>query len=125
MVFQPPPPGQSFDVEWGFVPGFHGLRNRDWRICSRDEIRDFLFHDIGEDIHSQLDTLAKEISFRFANVRDQALDVLEFYPSSQNPRRLIATSVELGITSFLTRLLTRLIRGLRARRKLHAIPKRS
>ncbi len=76
--FQPPPPGQSFDVEWGFIPGFSGPRNRGWRIYSRDEIRDFLFHDIGEEIHHQLDVLAKETCVSFANVRDQALDLLEF-----------------------------------------------
>src|SRR5271170_6391699 len=35
--FQSPPPGQSFDVESGFIPGFHGSRDRGWRIYSRDE----------------------------------------------------------------------------------------
>jgi hypothetical protein len=75
--FQPPPPGQSFDVEWGFIPGFHGPRNRGWQIYSRDEIRGFLFHDIGEDIHSELNSLAEKTIKEFSNVRDQALDVME------------------------------------------------
>jgi predicted nucleotide-binding protein len=75
--FQTPPPGQSFDVEWGFVPGFHGQRNRDWRIYSRDEIRAFLSQDIGEDIHYELNDLAEKLVKDLSDVRDQSLDVLE------------------------------------------------
>src|SRR4029077_13416495 len=75
--FQTPPPGQSYDVEWGFIPGFHGQRNRDWRIYSRDEIRAFLSHDIGEDIHYELNALAEKLVKDLSNLRDQSLDVLE------------------------------------------------
>jgi predicted nucleotide-binding protein len=77
MGFQTPPAGQSFDVEWGFIPGFHGRRNRDWRIYSRDEIRAFLSHDIGEDIHYELNALAEKLVKDLSDLRDQSLDVLE------------------------------------------------
>ena len=77
MGFQTPPPGQSFDVEWGFIPGFHGRRNRDWQIYSRDEIRAFLSHDIGEDIHYELNALAEKLVKDLSDLRDQSLDVLE------------------------------------------------
>jgi hypothetical protein len=86
--FQPPPPGQSFDVEWGFVPGFHGPRNLGLRIYSRDEIREFLFHDINENVHYELDSLAKTLVNDFASVRDQTLDVLEALSSRSNHRHL-------------------------------------
>ena len=73
--FQPPP--RTFDVEWGFIPGFHGSHNPGWRIFSRDEIRAFVFADIGEDVFYSMESLAKEATEQFSNVRDQALDVLE------------------------------------------------
>lgn len=75
--FEPIPPGQTFDVEWGFIPGFHGRRNRGWRIYSRDEIRHFLFADISEDIFYEVTSLAEKLVKEFSNVRDQALDALE------------------------------------------------
>jgi hypothetical protein len=86
--FESPPPGQSFDVEWGFIPGFHGPRNRGWRIYSRDEIRDFLSRDIGEDIHYELNSLAESLVKDFSNVRDQTLDVLEVLSQQINSQAL-------------------------------------
>jgi hypothetical protein len=75
--FQSIPPGQNFDIEWGFIPGFHGARNRGWRIYSRDEIRDFLFHDMGEEIFYEVDSLATQLMKESSDLRDQALDVME------------------------------------------------
>ena len=75
--FQPPPGGRSFDVEWGFIPGFHGSNNPGWRIFSRDEIRAFVFEDIGEDIFQATHKLADEVAEQFSNVRDQALDAMD------------------------------------------------
>ena len=86
--FQPAPPGQSFDVEWGFIPGFHGARNRGWRIYSRDEIKDFLFHDIGEDIFYQMNSFADQLVKDFSNMRDQALDVMEVLSKQANSKAL-------------------------------------
>ena len=86
--FQPVPPGQSFDVEWGFIPGFHGARNRGWRIYSRDEIKGFLFHDIGEDIFYQLKSFGDQLATEFSNVRDQALDVTEVLSKQANSKAL-------------------------------------
>lgn len=75
--FQTPPPSHSFDVEWGFISGFPGSRNRGWRIYARDEIRQFLFHDIGDGIFYQMNSTAEKLADDFAVVRDQVMDVLE------------------------------------------------
>jgi predicted nucleotide-binding protein len=75
--FEPPPGGRSFDVEWGFVPGFNGSYNPGWRIFSRDEIRTFVFGGIGEDIFHSMHNLAEEVAEQFSGVRDQARDVIE------------------------------------------------
>jgi predicted nucleotide-binding protein len=75
--FMPIPPGQSFDVEWGFIPSFHGARNRGWRIYSRDEIRAFLFHDIGDDIFYEVVSLAEKLVKDISDVKDQSLDTIE------------------------------------------------
>jgi predicted nucleotide-binding protein len=73
--FQAPP--RTFDVEWGFIPGFSGSHNPGWRVFSRDEIRAFVFSDIGEEIFFSMDRLAKDVTEQFSNIRDQAIDVLE------------------------------------------------
>lgn len=75
--FQPPPGGRTFDVEWGFVPGFSGSHNPGWRIYSRDQVQEFVFRDIGESIFDALHALSEELVDKFSTVRDQALDVLE------------------------------------------------
>jgi predicted nucleotide-binding protein len=75
--FDPPPPGHSFDVEWGFIPGFGGSRNPGWNIYSRDQIRGFVFQDIGEEIYYETNNLAADLNAKFSDLRDQALDVLE------------------------------------------------
>jgi hypothetical protein len=75
--FQAPPGGRSFDVEWGFIPGFNGSHNPGWRIFSRDTIRAFTFADIGEEIFYEMEDLASNLAEQFSNVRDQALDVVE------------------------------------------------
>ena len=82
--FRPPPPGRSFDVEWGFVPGFHGSRNSGWRIYSRDEIREFTFLEIGEEIFFEINKIAKDVADHFSGVRDQALDIMEMFVSQLN-----------------------------------------
>jgi len=86
--FQPPLPGQSFDVEWGFIPGFHGSRNPGWQICSRDEILFFLFHDIGESIFHEMRSSAEELTTKFCEVGDQALDVMELLSKQGNLQTL-------------------------------------
>jgi hypothetical protein len=94
--FRPPPGGETFNVEWGFVPGFDGSHNPGWRTFSRDEIRAFTFGAIGEDICYSVDNLAKEIIEQFTDIRDQALDVLEVL-SSVTPSKAIsryATALE-------------------------------
>jgi predicted nucleotide-binding protein len=75
--FQPPPGGRTFDVEWGFVPGFHGSRNRGWETYSREELRDFVLHDIGEQIFYEFHNLSEQITGKFSTARDQTIDVLE------------------------------------------------
>jgi predicted nucleotide-binding protein len=75
--FQAPPAGRSFDVEWGFIPGFNGSRNSGWRIYSRDEIRSFVFKGFGEQIFFEMDTLAERVQTEMSSARNQALDVLE------------------------------------------------
>jgi predicted nucleotide-binding protein len=91
--FQPIPPGQSFDVEWGFIPGFHGARNRGWRTYSREEIRTFLFNDIGEDVFHETISLTDQLVKEFSNVRDQTLDVMEIL-SKQISSKAIARYTE-------------------------------
>jgi predicted nucleotide-binding protein len=75
--FEPPPGGRSFDVEWGFVPGFNGSHNPGWETYSRDEIRKFVFADIGETIFHTMHDLGSQIDEGLSTLRDQALDVLE------------------------------------------------
>src|SRR6266511_2864361 len=64
--FTPPPAGRSFDVEWGFVPGFSGSHNPGWRIYSRDEVQESVFQDIGEGIFYALEKLAEELATKFS-----------------------------------------------------------
>lgn len=75
--FQPPPGSRTFDVEWGFIPGFNGSRNRGWETYSREELREFVFRGIGEQIFYEFHNLAEQITGKFSIVRDQAIDVLE------------------------------------------------
>lgn len=82
--FEPIPPGQTFDVEWGFIPSFHGQRNRGWRIYSRDEIRHFLFVDVGDDIFYEMTSLADKLVKELSSVKDQALDAVEVFAKRIN-----------------------------------------
>lgn len=75
--FGTPPSGRSFDVEWGFIPGFNGIRNPGWRVYSRDEVRAFVFDGIGEDIFDKFHELAAQLNTNFSNLHDQALDAIE------------------------------------------------
>jgi predicted nucleotide-binding protein len=84
--FQPPPAGRSFDVEWGFIPGFSGGRNRGWRIYSREQLREFAFRDIGEKIFYELNTLSDQTIGEFSIVRDQVIDVLDALSNVVNSR---------------------------------------
>lgn len=77
LDFKSPPAGRSFDVEWGFIPGFRGSHNPNWRIYSRNEIREFVFREIGEDIFYELHALSEQITSALATARDQTLDVME------------------------------------------------
>ena len=72
--FGTPPSGRSFDVEWGFIPGFNGIRNPGWRVYSRDEVRAFVFDGIGEDIFDKFHELAAQLNTNFSNLHDQALE---------------------------------------------------
>lgn len=75
--FQPPPPGHSFNVEWGFEPSFNGSYNPGWHIFSRDEIRAFVFEGIGENIFYEMNNLSEDTERQFSNIRDRAIDVME------------------------------------------------
>jgi predicted nucleotide-binding protein len=75
--FVSPPAGRSFDVEWGFVPGYNGSHNPGWRIYSGNDVRQFVFRDIGDSIFYEVQKLANEISEQFSIIRDQALDVMD------------------------------------------------
>ena len=86
--FLSPPAGRSFDVEWGFIPGFHGAQNRGWRIYSQDEIRAFLFHDLDENILYELKSSADRFIEELSNLRDQTLDVLEALSKQINSQAL-------------------------------------
>lgn len=77
--FTSPPAGQSFDVEWGFVPTFNGSRNRRWHVYSRSDIRNFVFKDIGEEIYHECFRRAESIMSEFSTLRDQAIDLLTIY----------------------------------------------
>jgi hypothetical protein len=86
--FQVPPGGRSFDVEWGFIPGFNGSHNPGWRIYSRDDIKAFVFAEIGEDIFQAMHELAEEIGDQFIIVRDQSLDVVEALASKVSSKAI-------------------------------------
>jgi predicted nucleotide-binding protein len=86
--FQAPPGGRTFDVEWGFVPGFHGSNNPGWRTYSRDDIKAFVFADIGEDIFQVMHDLAEEVVEQFSIVRDQSLDVIEALSSKVSSKAI-------------------------------------
>jgi predicted nucleotide-binding protein len=75
--FAAPPGGNSFDVEWGFVPGFSSGRNRGWHTYSRAELRDFILDGIGERIFFAWHELEQRLVSEFAIVRDQTLDTIE------------------------------------------------
>lgn len=86
--FKAPPAGGSFDVEWGFIRGYSGSRNRDWRTYSREDVRAFAFENIGEQIFYDFHTLAEQLNDQFSAVRDQALDVLERLASQRNTKSI-------------------------------------
>jgi len=86
--FQAPPGGRTFDVEWGFVPGFHGSNNPGWRTYSRDDIKAFVFANIGEDIFQVMHDLAEEVVEQFSIVRDQSLDVIEALSSKVSSKAI-------------------------------------
>ncbi|WP_217574643.1 TIR domain-containing protein [Mesorhizobium sp. GbtcB19] len=75
--FRSPPSGRSFDVEWGFVPGFNGSHNPGWRIFTREEIREFVFAGVGEEVFHAFYALSDRLHTDFANLHDQVLDALE------------------------------------------------
>ena len=75
--FLAPPPGRSFDVEWGFVSTYRGAPNPGWRTYSRKEICDYVFREIGEGIFDELNTVAEQLTDSFTTVRDQAIDVVD------------------------------------------------
>lgn len=83
-----PPAGRSFDVEWGFIHGIHGDSNPGWHIYSRDELRRFMFHEIGEGIFHDLNALADETVSKFGSVRDQAIDALEALLTAANAKAI-------------------------------------
>ena len=82
--FQAPPPGHSFNVEWGFELGYDGSRNPGWRIYSRSEVCDYIFGDIEEGIFQELDALAKQLTSNLAAVHDQIIDVVEILIAKPN-----------------------------------------
>jgi len=86
--FSPPPGGASFDVEWGFIPPYSGRRNSGWRTYSRDELRRYVFDEIGEEIFHVFHNLAASFEAKFSLVREQALDVLEPLSRQINSERL-------------------------------------
>jgi predicted nucleotide-binding protein len=69
-------------VEWGFIPGFSGGGNRGWQIYSREQLRQFVFSDIGEEIFYELNELSDQAVAKFSNVRDQVIDVLDALSNS-------------------------------------------
>lgn len=71
-----PPAGRTFDVEWGFIPGYSGSRNPGWKIYTRQELRNYIFEDIGQSVFDATHQLATELHDEFEIVRDQSLDVL-------------------------------------------------
>ena len=87
--FNPPPAGHSFDVEWGFIPGFSGSRNRGWQIYSREELREFVFHGIGDRIFYELNALSDQIIGKFSIVHDQAIDILDVLSSLVKSKAII------------------------------------
>jgi predicted nucleotide-binding protein len=87
--FMTPPPGRSFDVEWGFEPGFNGSHNPGWQTYSQKEICDYAFEDTGQGILDELQTLAGQLADSFATVRDQAIDVLDVLVANQDLRSLV------------------------------------
>lgn len=94
--FHEPPSGQSFDVEWGFVLGYAGSRNPGWRIYSREEIRMFVFNEIGEGIFYAYATLEKSIIERFKQIHSQAIDILEVLGPELNVKSLARYEEEIG-----------------------------
>jgi predicted nucleotide-binding protein len=87
--FETPPGGESFNVEWGFVPGYNGSRNRGWQVYSREEVRSFVFADIGENIFYELSALANRIIDEFKILKNQATDVLEVLTDQLDSKALI------------------------------------
>jgi hypothetical protein len=60
--FEAPPSGRTFNVEWGFIASLHRPRNAGWQIYSRDQVRAFVFRDIGEEIFDEVNDLAEWLS---------------------------------------------------------------
>lgn len=71
-----PPPGNSFDVEWGFVDALSSSGNQGWRVYSRDSLRRYLFDEIGEGILESTYQVAAELKQRLGNLVDQTIDVM-------------------------------------------------
>lgn len=86
--FQPPPGGRTFDVEWGFVPGFEGSNNPGWQPYSREELRAFIFADLGEEVSDTANEMANEIYEQFSNLRDQSADVLEILSTEASTKAI-------------------------------------
>lgn len=84
--FSKPPAGESFDVEWGFTPGFHGSRNRGWEVYSRDTVQAFVFDGIGENIFYAWHTLEERVTADYSIARDQALDIIEALPMGESSK---------------------------------------
>lgn len=75
--FQTPTNGRTFNVEWGFIPGYGGSRNPGWRVCSHDELKGFIFAEVGEAVALRIESTSQEILEQFSNVRDQVLAAAE------------------------------------------------
>lgn len=84
----PPPAGMSFDVEWGFQPAFHGTRNKGWVTYSREQLRQFVFREIGEEIFNAYIELSEPLERELSSLRDRSLDLLEPLNASHASKRL-------------------------------------
>ncbi|NOX95359.1 MAG: nucleotide-binding protein [Alphaproteobacteria bacterium] len=74
--FAPPPAGHSFDVEWGFVHGYGESHNPNWKVYTEEEIRSFVFQDIGEGFYDKLNSLANDVVIQISAIHDRSLDII-------------------------------------------------
>lgn len=86
--FSPPPGGRSFDVEWGFVPGFGGSHNPGWHVYSRDAVRNFILDGLGEGIFYAWRDLEDRVTKEYSNIWEQALSVVETLQGQLNLKAL-------------------------------------